>query len=343
MFLYKGIIGEGGFGKVLITLSSKNKNWYAIKQINKTVILKHKTGLQMLLNEINSLKKIDHPFIISLHFIFQNRNNIYIVTDLKTGGSLRHYLDKRLIFEEQDIAFYLSCISLALDYLHNNGIIHRDIKPENIVLDTNGYPYLIDFGVSYVHLNKCDKFITHLTSGTRQYLAPEVFIGANGPESDFWSLGVTMYELLHSYRPFKEKCPHKYIEHLKNGCVDSDPIVELPTKNKWLDNISSECNDMLQQLLTVNPTYRIHCLKNHPFIVKHNYNISELLYSKQIIPTFRPGQEFIKVIMSSQNNYTEGVHDFLTDEENNLFEGIEYTAPAYVESSTHEDYKILFN
>jgi serum/glucocorticoid-regulated kinase 2 len=68
--------------------------------------------------------------------------------DLKTGGDLRYYLRKKIMFEENDVAFYVSCISSALHHIHSQNIIHRDVKPENIILDERGYPHLADFGVA---------------------------------------------------------------------------------------------------------------------------------------------------------------------------------------------------
>ena len=73
-----------------------------------------------------------------------------MVFDLKTGADLRHYLRKKLLFEEVNVGFYVACISSALHYCHSRNVIHRDVKPENIILDENGFPHLIDFGVAHV-------------------------------------------------------------------------------------------------------------------------------------------------------------------------------------------------
>lgn len=89
----------------------------------------------MLTAELSALKRVDHAFIARLHFAFHTPSSIYIVLDLKTGGDLRYYLRKKLLFEEANVAFYVSCISSALAHCHARGVIHRDVKPENIILD----------------------------------------------------------------------------------------------------------------------------------------------------------------------------------------------------------------
>jgi len=232
MFVIQGLIGEGGFGKVLSATFMQTGKWYAVKEINKVSLLKHKSGLSMIMGELEALKRVDkHPFIVSLHLAYHDRRNCYFVLDLVTGGDLRYYLRRKHIFEEQDVAFYVACISSALEHIHSRNMIHRDIKPENIILDERGYPHLADFGVAHSQTPKDvrsndaveaeleNSLTSTLASGTKQYLAPEVFCKAHvhGPESDYWSLAVVAYELLHGKRPFEKHCSIQFIQYLERG------------------------------------------------------------------------------------------------------------------------------
>lgn len=220
-FALHSLIGEGGFGKVVSGYLIKTKEWYAIKCISKTEILKHKTGMTMIFNELRALERVSHPLVVSLKFAFQDKKICFLVLDLKCGGDLRHYLKVKQTFHEGDVAFYVACLSSALQHIHSRNVIHRDVKPENIILDGRGYPHLTDFGVAHVQNDyKVDKTLTsRLASGTKQYLAPEIFCKAHvhGPECDYWALGVVAFELLFSRRPFEKHCPIAYINYLENA------------------------------------------------------------------------------------------------------------------------------
>jgi serine/threonine kinase 32 len=159
--------------------------WIAVKEIRKFELLKHNSGHKMLMNELEALKRLEsqHPFIIPLYVAFQDRTACYMVFDLKLGGDLRYFLRHYVFFEERDVAFMVACMSSALKHIHAKGIIHRDIKPENIIVDQLGFPYLADFGIAYVHPQTTSRrdsntpcgLVSQLASGTKQYLAPEVF------------------------------------------------------------------------------------------------------------------------------------------------------------------------
>jgi serine/threonine protein kinase len=85
-----------------------------------------------------------------MFYAFSDFENLYLVTDLVTGGDLRYYLSKRKKFSEQETKFFIACIVVGLEYMHNNGVIHRDIKPENLLLDEKGYVHITDMGISRI-------------------------------------------------------------------------------------------------------------------------------------------------------------------------------------------------
>ena len=117
-FLYSRTIGEGGFGKVTAEICLEDENWYALKEIKKANLLKHKTGLTMLFSELKALQKADHTFLIKLNYAFHDRTSCYLAFDLKTGGDLRFYLRRKHAFDERTVAFYVGCMTSALNYYH---------------------------------------------------------------------------------------------------------------------------------------------------------------------------------------------------------------------------------
>lgn len=214
-FEMKYIIGRGGFGKVwkvqlksvhFIENKKKVRDYpktsseeeYALKIMSKAKII-DKRSEHGIIYEFSILSRINHPFLVNLHFAFHDSENIYLVLDLLSGGDLRYHLNKNRKFNEKqtskslNLEFFTCCIILALEFLHSNKIIHRDLKPENLVLDNRGYVHLTDFGVA----KRLDKDNSSETSGTPGYMAPEVICALNhGLSVDYFALGVIVYECM---------------------------------------------------------------------------------------------------------------------------------------------------
>ena len=200
-FKFLNIIGRGGFGKVWKVYSKKYKSIYAMKEMSKTKIIDKRSEVSVKA-ERNLLERMNHPFIINMHFSFQDNEHLYIAMDYLTGGDLRYQLCLKKKFSEQETKFFIACIILALEYIHSNNIIHRDLKPENLVLDSRGYVKLTDFGIAkfYVKENKKE------TSGTPGYMAPEVMKAQNHTIAvDYFALGVIGYEFMNGKRPYLGK------------------------------------------------------------------------------------------------------------------------------------------
>lgn len=197
-FKFHFVIGRGGFGKVWKATYIKYKRTYAIKQMNKNKIHQKKCEASVK-DELDILKRINHPFIANAYFAFQDIDNLYLVMDYIKGGDLRYamYLNKK--FSEEQIKFIVANIMLALDYIHTNGVVHRDLKPENLLIEDNGYIRLTDFGIAKIINNKsCNE-----SSGTPGYMAPEVlFAKPHSFEVDYFALGVIIYELIYGVRPY---------------------------------------------------------------------------------------------------------------------------------------------
>lgn len=168
------VIGRGSFGKVYLVQKKDTSEYYAMKTLKKDVILrrnqKNNTQAERLI-----LEKIRSPFIVRLHFAFQNPEKLYFVMDFLNGGELFYHLRREQRFSEERTRFYAAEIILALETLHENGIIYRDLKPENVLLDCEGHIKLTDFGLSKI--KKTENEVSHTFCGTPEYLAPEIIRG----------------------------------------------------------------------------------------------------------------------------------------------------------------------
>jgi serine/threonine protein kinase len=211
----KSILGQGGFATV-----------YCVKKYYSPEIALKRTELpadnldlavEMAIGELEALTQVsDHSFITKVLGAFHLRSACYLLLEYHTGGDLRFHL-KSCLFTEQQVAYFISCLGSALNHLHQRGILHRDIKPENILLSSHGIPKLTDFGSAYIEefysVPICDS-----STGTLCYMAPETLTISkyHSYQSDYWSLGVTAFELLFHFRPFPKHCPLSLIHFVGN-------------------------------------------------------------------------------------------------------------------------------
>ena len=197
--IYYMKLGSGSYGNVSLVKSSKNKYFYAIKNISCKQILYTQLHQNLEL-ERSILVKIDHPFIVKLVKTMKDKNYVYFLMDYIKGKELFDVIRDIGLLNKYQTQFYGASIMLAVQYLHERKFIYRDIKPENIMVLGNGYIKLIDFGTAKA-INDRTKTII----GTPHYMAPEVILGEGYTfKVDFWSIGICMYEFMCGGVPFGE-------------------------------------------------------------------------------------------------------------------------------------------
>ena len=269
------IIGKGGFGKVWRVKEKKTKELYALKEMSKTKIIDKKSE-KSINGEREFLSYLHHPFIVNMHYAFQDSDNLYLVMDLLTGGDLRYHCSRYRSFSEEQTRFFLACIIHSLGYIHKNNVIHRDIKPENLVLDEKGYVCITDFGVAKKNM----KDNSSETSGTPGYMCPEVMNGKNHSfPADFFSIGVIGYEFMMGKRPYRGRGRKEIKEQMMKFQAK---ITEEEMKDGW----SIEGVDFINSLLERKEKKRLGYfqgvkeLQDHPWL--KYYPWKDL--SKKILP-----------------------------------------------------------
>jgi len=269
------VLGEGGFGKVWKVRFFKDNRILALKQLSKKKILQKKM-LKYIFNERDILLSLYSNSISNLYCTFQDKNNLYLVLDYLPGGDLRKLMCQYEFFLEEEIKFISGCIVSGLEYIHSHNIIHRDLKPENLLLDEKGYIRISDFGISN-YSNSIELY--NDTSGTIGYISPERIdnkLRKISFESDYFSLGVIIYELIKGERPFKKNKKYEMIEEFENNNIHL-------CKNNVNSRYSEDLCDFVNKLLEIDPNMRlgkngIHEIKNHNFF--NNFDWKSIYYYK---------------------------------------------------------------
>lgn len=248
-FEFLNQISFGKFAKVYLARKRSTQDTYAIKAISKKTIME-KTLLRQTLFEKDVLRNVKSDYIIKFYYSINGKNNCYIVMEYLPGGDLKSLLNNIGCVSESQAKFYIAEIVEALSYLRTNGIIHRDLKPDNILITGSGHLKLADFGLSEKGLeNRSPQVKKANLCGTPGYTAPEVVMGdAHLFVSDYWSLGIILFELIYGEPPF-------------NGNDEEETFMKTVSKStplELLDScVSDECKDLIDKLLKKNPKERI--------------------------------------------------------------------------------------
>eukprot|EP01100_Stratorugosa_tubuloviscum_P007684 TRINITY_DN3171_c2_g1_i1.p1 TRINITY_DN3171_c2_g1~~TRINITY_DN3171_c2_g1_i1.p1 ORF type:complete len:568 (-),score=220.56 TRINITY_DN3171_c2_g1_i1:26-1708(-) len=261
-FEVQRLLGSGSFSNVYLVKHRPSSKYFAMKAISKTVLTGSPKEAELLWRECQLLRN-DHPFLLSLYYLFQTADKICLVIDYMERGTLGDFIaiQQNSRLKEKVAIFIIAEIALALECLHKSQYIYRDLKPANILIDNQGHIRLADFNLS----RKLDtRGRAQSICGTPAFIAPEVIAAmANvnyGIEADFWSLGVMIYQLICGINPFVASTVKDTLENVRRLRLDFPEVFFSP-------NSAS----LISELLARQPENRM-CrwedFKRHPFFAK---------------------------------------------------------------------------
>lgn len=263
-------LGEGEFGKVKLGWSknseAESKN-VAIKLIRRDTIPKNSEKEVKIYREINALKHLSHPNIVTLEEVLQNSKYIGIVLQYASGGEFYKYIQKKRRLKEPAACKIFAQLTSGVHYMHYKGLAHRDLKLENLLLDEHENLIITDFGFVNEFTPNDGKMKT--SCGSPCYAAPELVVTTKPYEArkaDIWSCGVILYAMLAGYLPWDDDPDNP----------DGDDIAKLynyitKTPLKFPEYISPIPRDMLRKILISNPEKRISIeqIENHQWMRAH--------------------------------------------------------------------------
>ena len=258
-------IGEGTFGKVKLALHKPTKEEVAIKILEKAKI-NNKKDLERIEKEIKYMKMLNHPNIVKIYEIIEDKKNFYISMEYVSGGELFTYIVKNKRLDEKEASFFYSQIIHIIQEIHKHKICHRDLKPENLLLTQNKTIKIIDFGLS----NEYNSYL-ETPCGSPCYASPEVIKGMkySGLAIDLWASGIILYSMLCGYLPFDDKSNDVLFRKILK-CK-----IEFPQKKSIV--ISENAKDLIKKILKPDPSKRISLdeILEHPFLIYGNKKYKE--------------------------------------------------------------------
>ncbi|XP_057550126.1 phosphoenolpyruvate carboxylase kinase 1-like [Amaranthus tricolor] len=255
-------IGRGQFGIVYRCFSPSSRSSFAVKSIDKRLLLDDDIDRQCLDKEPKILQILSpHPNILQIHDIFDSDNHLLIVTDLCKETTLYDRIISSAPFSERDACSLFTQIIDALAHCHRNYICHRDVKPENILFDSRNRVKLCDFGSAELFGGVEGRELMNGIVGTPYYVAPEVLAGREYNEKiDVWSAGVILYIMLGGVPPFYGET----VEETFGAVLRAN--LRFPTK--IFRSISAEAKDLLRKMLCkdVSRRYSAEQVLRHPWV-----------------------------------------------------------------------------
>ncbi|CAK4618412.1 unnamed protein product [Aphanomyces euteiches] len=239
-------LGEGTFSVVKEGIQKSTGKKFAIKCIKKSGLSQE--DLDALHEEIDILKKMDHPNIMSLYEVYTEAQYYYLVTEFMEGGELFDRIVEKTFYTEKEARDLVQVLLSAIKYCHDHNVVHRDLKPENLLLTSrkdDAYIKIGDFGFAKQDFN------AGLTTacGTPGYVAPEILKGeAYGKSVDIWSIGVITFILLCGYPPFHDENQKRLFTAIKLG--------QYKFESPYWDEVSVDAKDFISKMLVVNPDER---------------------------------------------------------------------------------------
>lgn len=295
-FRLLSVLGRGHFGKVILAQYKPTNEYFAIKALKKGDIIA-RDEVDSLLSEkriFEVANAIRHPFLVNLFACFQTDQHVCFVMEYAAGGDLMMHIHADA-FTEPRAVFYAACVVLGLQYLHENNIIYRDLKLDNLLLDTEGYVKIADFGLCKEGMGWGDR--TGTFCGTPEFLAPEVLTETSYTRAvDWWGLGVLIFEMLVGESPFPGEDEGEVFDSIVNDEV------------RYPRTLSLESIALMRRLLRKNPERRLGSSERDAEDVKkqaffRNVDWEQLLLRK-VKPPFVPTINSLEDVSNFDSEFT---------------------------------------
>lgn len=218
-------LGSGGFGTVFLAeelgtgaLLHQEEDATVLRRVALKLLHHGKRDAQRFASEVRALCRLNHPNIVTV-FAYGAGEAPYVAMELVDGAPLSDTIGDEARAHYERTLRWLIGVADAVGHAHARGVVHRDLKPQNILVTRDGWPKVVDFGLSWL-LAHDDAEPTHRRCGTPGYLAPELLDGAGllvDHRVDVYGLGATIYATFTGTSPFRDEDVRRTVERQKRG------------------------------------------------------------------------------------------------------------------------------
>uniref|UniRef100_A0A8D3DI28 Protein kinase domain-containing protein n=1 Tax=Scophthalmus maximus TaxID=52904 RepID=A0A8D3DI28_SCOMX len=309
-------LGKGQTGLVKLGIHCVTCQKVAIKIVNREKL--SESVLMKVEREIAILKLIEHPHVLKLHDVYENKKYLYLVLEHVSGGELFDYLVKKGRLTPKEARKFFRQIMSALDFCHSHSICHRDLKPENLLLDEKNNIRIADFGMASLQVG--DSLLE--TSCGQPTLSCPQGEKYDGRKADVWSCGVILFALLVGALPFDDDNLRNLLEKVKLGVFHMPHFIPPDCQNLLRGMIEVDAG----KRLTVSSIKRLYGGKNEPEPeqpVPRKVTIRSLPSADDIDPDvldsmhslgcFRDKNKLMKDLLSDDDNQEKMIYFLLLD------------------------------
>ncbi|XP_056108058.1 serine/threonine-protein kinase BRSK2 isoform X2 [Rhinichthys klamathensis goyatoka] len=315
-------LGKGQTGLVKLGIHCVTCQKVAIKIVNREKL--SESVLMKVEREIAILKLIEHPHVLKLHDVYENKKYLYLVLEHVSGGELFDYLVKKGRLTPKEARKFFRQIISALDFCHSHSICHRDLKPENLLLDEKNNIRIADFGMASLQVGDS---LLETSCGSPHYACPEVIRGEkyDGRKADVWSCGVILFALLVGALPFDDDNLRNLLEKVKLGVFHMPHFIPPDCQNLLRGMIEVEAGKRLPLELIQKHTWYIGG-KNEPepeqpvprkvairCIPSAEDIDPDVLESMHSLGCFRDKSKLMKDLLSDDENQEKMIYFLLLD------------------------------
>jgi len=259
-------IGQGGMGEVFLATDTKLGRQVALKFLPESLSADPEAR-ERLLREAQAASKLIHPNIVTVHSIESVDNRDFIVMEYVPGLMLGEYFSEKERSIEEVLSIALQ-LAEALGKAHEAGVIHRDLKPGNILMDADGRPRILDFGLAKI-VGAAKLTQTGSTLGTMAYISPEQAEGKEvDPRSDIFSFGVLLYEMITGRVPFTGEHEAALIYSIVND--EPEPMA------RFKSGVGDDLQHIVTRCLAKNSDERFQSVSDLAAELKRQMRVSQL-------------------------------------------------------------------